>query len=93
MFGDWKGHGVDIELTRLQHEERLSRLTFAVALWYLRLVTAGSRAIKNGQRSWVDRRDRRDLSIFRIGLYLMERFCTLAVSFTVRLVPTFQTVG
>lgn len=35
MFGDWKRHGLDIERTRLPYFQRLSRLTLAVALWYL----------------------------------------------------------
>jgi hypothetical protein len=31
MFGDWKGHGFDLESTHLIHFQRLSRLTLAVA--------------------------------------------------------------
>ena len=73
MFGDLKGHGFDLESTHLRHFARLSRLTLAVALLYVWLVSTGARAIKNGQRHWVDRKDRRDLSIFRIGLRLTER--------------------
>jgi len=93
MFGDWKRHGVDIEQTRLGHEDHLSRLTFAVALHYLWLVTAGSQATKSGHRAPVDRRDRRDLSMLRIGLYTMERYCALATLFVICLVPYFEIVG
>lgn len=89
MFGDWKGHGVDIEKTRLCHVARLSRLTLAIALWYMWHVTEGSRAIKNGKRHLVDRKERRDLSIFRIGLYMLDRCFALRVACTVRLVPYF----
>ena len=89
MFGDWKGHGLDVEKTRLCHAARLSRLTFAVALWYLWHVAEGSRAIKNGQRHLVDRRERRDLSIFRIGLYMLDRCFALRAACTVRLIPYF----
>jgi hypothetical protein len=89
MFGDWKGHGVDIEKTRLQHMARLSRLTFAVALWYMWHVTEGSRAIKNGKRYLVDRKQRRDLSIFRIGLYMLDRCLALRAACTVHLIPYF----
>jgi hypothetical protein len=32
MFADFKGHGFDLESTRLRHFERLSRLTLAVAM-------------------------------------------------------------
>ncbi len=87
MFGDWKGHGVDLEHTHLRHFQRLSRLTMAVALLYVWLVTCGSQAIKAGKRSLVDRKGRRDLSIFRIGLYIIDRYCALGHAFTIRLLP------
>ena len=89
MFGDWKRHGVDIETTHLCHEACLSRITFAVALWYLWLVTRGVQAIKAGQRHLVDRRSRRDLSVFRIGLYLINRCCARSNPFTIHLIPYF----
>jgi len=73
MFGDFKGHGFELEDSRLQHFLRLSRLTLAVALLYVWLVAFGSAMIKNGRRKEVDRADRRDLSIFRIGLDMFER--------------------
>jgi hypothetical protein len=74
MFGDLKGHGLDLEATHLRHRDRLSRLTFAVCLLYVWLMLFGDRVIKAGFRHWVDRHDRRDLSVFRIGLDLLE-FC------------------
>ncbi len=77
MFGDWKGHGWDIETTHLRHPDRLSRLLLAVALLYIWLVLAGQRLIRAGWRAWVDRPDRRDLSLFRIGLDVLQRCFTL----------------
>jgi DDE family transposase len=77
MFGDWKGHGWDIETTHLRHPDRLSRLVLALALLYIWLVLAGERLIKSGWRTWVDRPDRRDLSLFRIGLDVLQRCFTL----------------
>jgi hypothetical protein len=73
MFADFKGHGFDLEASRLDHFLRLSRLTLAIALLYVWIVTFGSQTIKNGNRRLVDRTDRRDLSIFRIGLDMLER--------------------
>jgi hypothetical protein len=35
MFGDLKGHGIDLESTMLRHFSRLSRLTLAVAFLYV----------------------------------------------------------
>jgi len=72
-FGDMKRNGFDLESTHLRHFLRLSRLTLAVVLLYVWLVAFGSRVIKAGQRRFVDRSDRRDFSIFRIGRNMAER--------------------
>jgi hypothetical protein len=90
MFGDLKGHGFDLESSHLRHFLRLSRLTLAVVLLYVWLIAFGSRVIKNGQRSLVDRVDRRDFSIFRIGWNMIERLLTNSQSFSVTFVPYFQ---
>ena len=76
MFGDFKRHGFDLEATCLRHFQRLSRLTLAVSLLYVWLFACGTRAIKDGNRRLVDRNDRRDLSIFRIGLEFLTRCLT-----------------
>jgi hypothetical protein len=72
-FGDLKRNGSDLERTHLRHFLRLSRLTLAVVLLYVWLVTFSSQVIKAGQRHLVDRRYRRDFSIFRIGRNMAER--------------------
>jgi hypothetical protein len=74
MFADFKKHGFDLESTMLHNAPRLSRLTLAVAFLYVWLLSSGSRAIRAGLRHLVDRKDRRDLSLFQIGLRLIERF-------------------
>jgi hypothetical protein len=73
MFGDLKRHGFDLESTMLRHTERLSRLTLAVVLLYVWSVSTGGRTIHEGRRHLIDRKDRRDLSIFQIGLRFIER--------------------
>jgi DDE family transposase len=73
MFGDLKGHGFDLESTMLRHFSRLSRLTLAVAFLYVWLLSNGGKFIRIGLRHLVDRTDRRDLSLFQIGLRLIER--------------------
>ena len=73
MFGDFKKNGFDLERSRLRHVMRLSRLTLAVALLYVLVVAFGSATIKRGRRKEVDRSNRRDLSIFRIGYDMLER--------------------
>jgi hypothetical protein len=73
MFGDMKKHGFGLESTMLQHADRLSRLTLAVALLYVWMISTGTRTIQDGLRHLVDRKDRRDLSVFQIGLRFMDR--------------------
>jgi len=85
MFGDFKKHGFDLERTNLRHFDRLSRLTLAVALLYVWLISVGGRTIRDGLRHLVDRVDRRDLCIFQIGLRMIERKLTNDLSFRVPL--------
>jgi hypothetical protein len=85
MFGDMKKHGFDLESTMLRDFLRLSRLTLAVALLYVWLISVGSRTIHAGLRHLVDRNDRRDLSIFQIGLRFIQRRLTNELSFSIPL--------
>jgi hypothetical protein len=87
LFGDLKGHGFDLEGSHLRHFARLSRLTLAVVLLYDWLVTTGARVIKRGLRQQVDRHDRRDLSIFQIGLRWIERCLKNCQPFTMPFAP------
>jgi hypothetical protein len=73
MFGDFKKHGFELETTMLRHVPRLSRLTMAIAFLYVWLLSTGSRTIRAGLRHLVDRKDRRDLSLFQIGLRSIDR--------------------
>jgi hypothetical protein len=92
MFADFKQHGFDLESSPLRHFLRLSRLTRLVALLYLWCIAFGSSVIKRGLRSLVDRADRRDLSIFRIGLDMIERCLTTGKPLSIRLLPLFEKV-
>jgi hypothetical protein len=85
MFGDFKKHGFDLEKTKLCHFQRLSRLTLAVAILYVWLVSIGTQTVRSGKRHLVDRHDRRDLSIFQIGLRFIERCLTNALPFSISL--------
>lgn len=89
MFGDFKGNGFDLEASHLQQFLHLSRLTLAVALLYVTVVAFGSQTIKNGLRSLVDRNERRDLSIFRVGFDMLERMLANSHSFSIRPLPYF----
>jgi hypothetical protein len=85
MFGDFKKHGFDLESTMLHHVPRLSRLTLAVAFLYVWLLSVGSHTIRSGLRHIVDRKDRRDLSLFQIGWRFIERKLLHADPFSVAL--------
>jgi hypothetical protein len=52
----------------LRHFLRLSWLTLAVALLYVWLISIGTRTVRSGLRHLIDRKERRDLRIFQIGL-------------------------
>lgn len=87
MFGDMKRHGFDLEATRLRSEAKLDRLTLAVCLLYLWLIAFGARIIKSGLRKLVDKKARRDLSIFRIGFDSLLRHIANASDFSITLLP------
>jgi len=80
FHGDIKKHGFDLESTMLQNFLKLSRLTLAVAFLYVWLVSIGGDTIHQGLRHLVDRHDRRDLSIFQIGLRFIQKRVTNGLS-------------
>lgn len=87
LFGDLKGHGFDLASTHLLHFARLLRLTLFVILLYVWMLWVGVRTIKRGERHWVDRHDRRDLSVFQIGWRFIDRFITNGDQLPNRLKP------
>ena len=93
MFGDMKGHGFDLETTRLGTFLRLSRLTLAVCLLYLWLVATDEHVLATNQAGEVDRNDRRDLSIFRIGWDFIERRLALDDPIPITFVPNINSVS
>jgi hypothetical protein len=93
MFGDMKGHGFDLELSRLRSPQRLSRLTLAVCILYVWLVTTGEYVLRQGLQAEIDRTDRQDLSIFRLGWDWLERRLALNDPFPVCFRPNFCLVS
>jgi hypothetical protein len=93
MFGDMKGHGFNLEATRLGTFLRLSRLTLAVCLVYLWLVATGEQVVKDNLDNEVDRTDRRALSIFRIGWDFIERRLALGDPVPIAFLPDFGKVS
>lgn len=93
MFGDMKGHGFDLEVTRFHHIQRLSRITLIVCLVYLWLVSIGEHVWNNNLAHEVDRNDRRDLSIFRLGWDFLERRLLFNDPIPIFFIPTFAKVS
>jgi hypothetical protein len=89
MFGDMKKHGFDLEASHLRHFLRLSRLTLAVCLLYLWLVAMAEHVITSHQAHEVDRHDRRDLSLFRLGWDFVERRLALFDPIPPVAIPSF----
>ena len=93
MFGDMKAHGFDLEASHLRHFLRLSRLTLAVCLLYLWLVALAEHVLSFGLTAEVDRSDRRDLSIFRLGWDFLERRLALGDPIPSVSIPNFCLVS
>ncbi len=64
----------------LRNSPLLSRLTLAVTFLYVWLLSVGSRTIRFGLRHLVDRKDRCDLSLFQIGLRIIDRCLLISLS-------------
>jgi hypothetical protein len=57
----------------LRHLDKLFRLTLALALLVAWSISIGIKIIRNSQREQANRKDRRDLSVYQIGLRVIER--------------------
>lgn len=73
MYGDMKGHGFDLEATHLDDADRISRLVLAVCITFVWFICLGTWVVKRGYRDFIDRKDRRDKSYFRLGLDWLKR--------------------
>jgi hypothetical protein len=74
FFSDQKSRGFNIHKSHLTDPQRLSRLLIASCLAYIWLVYLGSLCKKERWQSTIHRRKRCDLSLFQLGLRLLEYF-------------------
>src|SRR5712691_10453807 len=74
FFSDQKSRGFHIQKSHLTDPQRLSRLLIASCLAYIWVVYLGSLCQKDGWQSIIHRRKRCDLSLFQLGLRLLEYF-------------------
>ena len=73
FFSDLKSRGFHMHKSHLSDPARVSRLLLAACLAYLWVVYLGVCALSEHWRKRLHRRDRCDLSLFRLGLRLLAR--------------------
>jgi hypothetical protein len=74
FFSDQKSRGFHIHKSHLSDPQRLSRLLIATCLAYIWVVYLGSLCKKDGWQRIIHRGKRCDLSLFQLGLRLLEHF-------------------
>jgi Transposase DDE domain len=74
FFSDQKSRGFHIHKSHISDPQRLSRLFIAACLAYIWIVYLGSLGETEGWREVIHRRKRCDLSLFQLGLRILEHF-------------------
>jgi Transposase DDE domain len=74
FFSDQKSRGFHVHKSHLCDPKRLSRLLIAACLAYIWIVYLGSLCVRDGWTQIIHRTDRCDLSLFQLGLRLLDHF-------------------
>ena len=74
FFSDQKSRGFHLHKSHLDQPERLVTLMIAACLAYIWMVYLGNFAKSTGWDKVIHRTDRCDLSLFQLGLSLLEHF-------------------
>ena len=72
LFSDQKSRGFHLHLSHLSDPTRLSRLLIAACLAYLWIVYLGTQATRSKWQAIIHRSKRCDLSLFQLGLRLLD---------------------
>ena len=83
FFSDQKSRRFNMHKSHIADPERLSRLMIAACLAYIWIVYLGAIATRDGWVNTIHRTDRCDLSLFQLGLNLLEHFLDEHLSITV----------
>jgi len=96
FFSDQKSRGFHLHKSHLRHPERLSRLLIAACLAYIWMIYLGVQALSDEFRRRIHRGHRCDLSLFQLGIALMEDLLTqgdpLTVAFALPPPPLLNSV-
>ena len=74
FFSDEKSRGFNLHKSHISNPKRLARLMIAACLAYIWIVYLGTIAVRDGWVKIIHRTDRCDLSLFQLGLNLLEHF-------------------
>ena len=80
FFSDQKSRGFHLHQSHLSDSMRLSRLLMAACLAYIWIVYLGALCEQDGWVSIIHRGDRCDLSLFKLGLRLLEHLLNEGLS-------------
>jgi Transposase DDE domain len=72
FFSDQKSRGFHLHKSHLSEPQRLSRLLMAACLAYIWIVYLGALCVQDGWVPMIHRGDRCDLSLFQLGLRLLD---------------------
>jgi hypothetical protein len=87
FFSDSKSRGFQLDRSRISDPKRLCRLLLAACLAYLWIVYLGTVALVEGWNEVIHRTDRLDLSLFNLGLNLLEHFLNVQMPLPVAFIP------
>jgi hypothetical protein len=74
FFSDQKTRGFHLDKSHISEPERLSRLMIAACLAYIWIIYSGVVAKRDGWVPVIHRTERCDLSLFQLGLSLLQHF-------------------
>ena len=88
FFSDEKGRGFHLQKSHLSDPSRLNRLLMAAFLAYYCIIALGVTAIQRRWQDIIHRTDRCDLSLFQLGLRLLDHLLEedLTIELTLRII-------
>ena len=87
LFSDQKSRGFHLHKSHLADPQRLAQFMIAAALAYIWMVHLGALAMQQGWNQIIHRTDRCDLSLFQLGLRLLEHLLNHELEIPVAFCP------